>query len=286
MRPIAMALAFVSVTAGTYGLLRQIALLGLWPIRPRPGRTFFREVTLRLGTSAAEHGWFESLRQGTQRDLSRARFTDLTPEDVVGESILYGLGAFCGGWLFTMLAGGAVWNILPAVAVAFMAFNVPDWNLKSAAHRRIRQLTQRLPYSLEVIVLATEAGASFEESLAILVREDPRSPLHEEFDQVLRDMHLGLTRREALHAMAARTGTDDVASLVMAMDVAEDLGTPVAASLRKQSNAIQAARLQRAERLSHEAGPKMAVPNTMIMLANVVLILAPFIPKFTALGSL
>jgi Flp pilus assembly protein TadB len=286
MRSIGLALAFVSVTLGTYGLLRQIALLGLWPIRPRPGRTLFRELTSRLGSAAAAQGWFGPLRRGAHRDLSRARFVDQTPDDVVGESVLYAVGGFFAGWLLTALAGGAVWNVIPAAVVAFVLFSIPEWNLKSAAHRRITGLTQRLPYSLEVIVLATEAGASFEEALAILVREDPRSPLHEEFDQVLRDMHLGLTRREALHAMAARTGTDDVASLVMAMDVAEDLGTPVASSLRKQSNAIQAARLQRAERLSHEAGPKMAVPNTMIMMANVILILAPFIPKLTAVTSL
>jgi hypothetical protein len=60
----------------------------------------------------------------------------------------------------------------------------------------------------------------------------------------------------------------------------------MAETLKKQALAIRKSRIQRAERLSKEAGPKMALPNTMIMLANVLLILGPFIPKLSGLSSL
>jgi len=33
--------------------------------------------------------------------------------------------------------------------------------------------------------------------------------------------------------------------------------------------------------MAREAGPKMALPNTMIMVANVLLILGPFLPKLS-----
>jgi tight adherence protein C len=275
---------FAAVSIGSYGLMRQIVLLGLWPSDWRRGGPVQQELQQRLGAIAAERGWFTTMRNGSQRDLVRARMVEVTPDDFVGQSILYGLLGLIGGWLVTILVGGTLWNVVPAVVASAILFQVPGWNLRSAANRRITLLSRRLPYSLEVVVLATEAGAGFEEALGVLVREDPKAPLHEEFDQVLRDAHLGMTRREALHAMAARVDTEDVNSLVMALDVADDLGTPIGEMLKKQAETIRHARLTRAEKMAREAGPKMALPNTMIMVANVLLILAPFLPKLSMSG--
>jgi tight adherence protein C len=279
-----LAAAFAAVSVGSYGLLRQIALLGLWPIERSNGRTWYREIGHRLGRTAAQRGWFEPLRRNAKRNLARARQVDIAPDDFVGESMLYALIAAASAWAVTVVLGGSFMNIIPAAVAGFVLFQVPGWNLKGAADRRIGKITRRLPYSLEVIVLATDSGAGFEEALEILVREDPANPLHEEFDQVLRDAALGLKRQEALHNMAARVGTEDILSLVLALDISENLGTPLAETLKKQAEAIRASRLQRAERMAREAGPKMAVPNTMIMVANVLLILGPFLPKLSLSG--
>jgi hypothetical protein len=281
----ALAAAFLCVSVGTYGLLAQLTRLGLWPLEPGAGYPWYRDLAHKLGALAAQRGWFANLKRESARDLTRNRQVDVDPDDFIGECLAYGLGGAAGGWALTVFAGGAPYNIVPAAVAAAILFQVPHWNLRSRANRRITRLTRRLPYSLEVVVLAAEAGAGFEESLGILVREEPDEPLHEEFDQVLRDTHLGKTRREALRAMADRVDTEDVLSLVTAMEIAEDLGTPSASTLQKQAETIRHNRLQRAERLAREAGPKMALPNTMIMVANVLLILAPFLPKLTMLGG-
>ncbi|MGH9384800.1 MAG: type II secretion system F family protein [Vicinamibacterales bacterium] len=274
--------AFGAVTLASLAGLRQIVVLGLWPLEPSGSRNYFQELAARLGDRAGERGWFAGLRESAGPDLIRARMVHRTASELVGESMVYALIGGVAGWLVTILVGGAVWNVVPGLVMAGVVFQIPGWRVRTAAQERVKRVTRRLPYSLEVVVLATEAGASLEEALAILVREDGDEPLHEEFDQVLRDMQLGLTRREALHAMADRIGTDDIRSLAMAMDVAEDLGTPVGETLRKQAAAVQSNRLRRAEKLSREAAPKMAVPNTLIMVANVLLILAPFLPKLSA----
>jgi Flp pilus assembly protein TadB len=282
----ALAAAGLAIAIGSYVQLQWLGRLGLLAIPRRSGSPWQRDVAHRLGEIAVERAWFATLRRTSESDLIRARRFDVTSADFVGECLMWAAGGAAGGWTLTVAVGGTFWNLVPSAVAALILFHVPTWNLRSAADRRTVLLTRRLPYSLEVVVLATEAGAGFEEALGILVREDPREPLHEEFDQVLRDSHLGLTRREALHAMAARVGTEDVCSLVMAIDVAEDLGTAVADTLKKQAETIRNNRLQRAERMAREAGPKMAVPNTMIMVANVLLILAPFLPKLSlGLGS-
>ncbi len=280
-----LALAFLAVTVGTVGLLRQLVELELWPLQPGEGYPWYRDFAHRLGRLAASRQWLPELRKDSARDLVRARHVDVSPDDFVGECLAYAVGGAAGGWLLTVLAGGAPYNIIPAIVATVILFQVPGWNLRSRANKRITRLTRRLPYSLEVVVLASEAGAGLEEGLALLVREEPDEPLHEEFDQVLRDASLGLTRREALTAMAQRVDTEDIHSLVMALGISEDLGTPIGETLKQQAETIRNNRLQRAERLAREAGPKMALPNTMIMVANVLLILAPFLPKLTLGGS-
>jgi Flp pilus assembly protein TadB len=279
-------LGFASVTIGSYGLLRQIARLGLLPIERRQGRGWVQELAHRLGRVAVERNWFASLRRSVEVDLTKTRSVDVRADAFIGGAMLYAVIAAIAVWIFTITAGGAWWNVIPAAVAGFVVFQFPGWNLRGKAHTRTARIARQLPYSLEVVVLATDTGAGFEESLEILVREDPKNPLHEEFDQVLRDTHLGLTRKEALHGMVDRIGSEDLANLVMALDVADGLGTPMAETLKKQALAIRKSRIQRAERLSKEAGPKMALPNTMIMLANVLLILGPFIPKLSGLSSL
>jgi tight adherence protein C len=276
-----LALTFASVSTGAYGLMRQLALLGLWPLRATEGRSLYGEAAHRLGAIAARNGWFPGLREGAQRDLIRSGQPSRSADDVVGESMLQAILGAVVIWVVTLLAGGAPWNVVPAAVAAAILVRVPGWSLRGKGDQRILQITRRLPYSLEVIVLATESGAGFDEALEILVREDPRSPLHEEFDQVLRDARLGQPRREALRTMAARVGTQDMTALVMALEISENLGTPLAEALKKQAESIRLSRIQRAERLAREAGPKMALPNTMIMVANVLLILGPFLPKLS-----
>jgi len=272
---------FAAVSCGTYGCLLVLARMEMLPLVPRQGRSRMGEASHRLGALAARKGWFRSLAGSVQKDLIRARMVDVKPDDFIGRCLLYAVLAFAGLWALTIAAGGSIVNIIPAAIGGFMAFRILGMQLRSRATRRIGELTKRMPYALQLIVLATEAGGSFEESLGILVREDPNAPLHEEFDQVLRDIHLGLTRNEALRAMAARVTSDDMDALVTALDVAEDLGTPIATTLKKQAEALRVSRITRAERVAREAGPKMALPNTLIMMANVLLILAPFLPKLS-----
>jgi pilus assembly protein TadC len=282
---VGLSVAFGAVAIGSYGLMQQLVLVGLLPLPIGGPRSVHRELAHRWGVLAARRGWFETLRETARRDLTRARQIDVPADDFVGLCLTFATGGAIVAWLLTLIAGGAAWNLVPATVAAVILFQVPAWTLKSRMNTRITRLTRRLPYSVEVVVLAMEAGSGFEESLAILVRQEPDEPLHEEFDQALRDAQMGRTRREVLLAMAGRVDTEDVSSLVMAINISDELGTSLGPTLKKQAETIRNNRLQRAERMAREAGPKMALPNTMIMVANVLLILAPFLPKLSMGGG-
>src|SRR5262249_4316612 len=133
-------LAFVAVSVGSYGLLRQLAMLGLLPISRQDGRSIRGEIEHRLGQLAAERGWFVSLRRGAERDLIRARQVDISPDDFIGTSMFFALVAGTAAWALTVIVGGAVWNVLPAVVAASVVFQVPGWNLKARADQRIGQI--------------------------------------------------------------------------------------------------------------------------------------------------
>lgn len=282
---VSLSVAFGAVAIGSYGMLKQLVVLGLLPVPLYGPRPFHVELAHRCGALAARRGWCATLRETARRDLTRARQIDVQPDDFVGLCLTFAGGAAIAAWFLTLVAGGAAWNLVPATVAAVILFQVPAWNLKSRVNTRITRLTRRLPYSLEVIVLAMEAGSGFEKSLGILVRQEPEEPLHEEFDQALRDAQMGRTRREVLLAMAGRVDTEDISSLVMAINISDELGTSLGPTLKKQAETIRNNRLQRAERMAREAGPKMALPNTMIMVANVLLILAPFLPKLSMGGD-
>ena len=65
----------------------------------------------------------------------------------------------------------------------------------------------------------------------------------------------------------------------LALEIGAELGTPIGDILRRQADDLRTARLLRADRIAREASAKMALPNTLIMAANVLLIIAPFLPK-------
>lgn len=196
---------------------------------------------------------------------------------LVGDAMVVGVAVGTVVWV-AQVALNALWlPILPALVAAGL-FVQPLFALYEAADRRITAISRRLPYSADLIVLAMEAGSSFEESLEILCRDAPNEPLHAEFEQVLRDQRLGMTRQQTLQDLADRIGTDDLRRLVGAVELGSRLGTPLAQTLRTQAQEIRQSRVVRAEKLAREAGPKMVLPNTLIMFANILLILGPFIP--------
>jgi tight adherence protein C len=77
---------------------------------------------------------------------------------------------------------------------------------------------------------------------------------------VLRDVHAGQPRHEALHALAARLALPGVSTLVAALIAAERQGASLAPILCAQAEQRRNERFLRAERLAMEAPVKMLFP--------------------------
>jgi tight adherence protein C len=221
----------------------------------------------------------ETKREKLARDLRvAAEKLPWTPAEYVAvrrlEGAMVGVLAVAFGWLLT---GYVVAGLLLGVLAAWgcQSLMVRDVTRKAAA--RLVRLKQRLPYAVDLMALMMEAGATFPEALTAAVKENANHPVGEEFGEVLRETELGRPRREALLTLQQRLRDDDLSELIFAIVKGEEMGTPLAQILRSQADQMRLKRSQHVEREAAEAQVAIVFPGLLIMLACLLIIVAPFL---------
>jgi tight adherence protein C len=155
------------------------------------------------------------------------------------------------------------------------------WAAVRHAHGRgqkqLKTIRRRLPFALDLMALTMEAGASFLESLDIVVKENASHPLGRQLAEVLGDIAVGRTRREALEALQQRLSDEDVTEIVFAVIKGEELGTPLSQILRSQADQMRLKRSQWAEKAAAEAQVSIVFPGLVVMVACLIIVAAPFV---------
>ena len=153
-------------------------------------------------------------------------------------------------------------NVLIALGGGGLGFMLPNIVLGRIAKRRQHRIQLALPDALDLLVVSVEAGLGLDQALLRVGEE--LSLAHRDLSDELRlinlELHAGKARSEALHNLAARTGVDDVASLVAMLIQTDKFGTSVAHSLRVYSETLRTKRRQRAEEAAAKTGVKMVFP--------------------------
>jgi len=173
--------------------------------------------------------------------------------------------------------------LLLAAMGMLVGFVVPNVWLDRIAKGRRRQILRALPSALDMLALSARAGMTFDGALSQVVQRW-ESPLSEEFKRILAEFRMGRNRREALTAMAERTGVPDVRRFANAVVQADSLGVPISKVLLDQSIEMRTRRRQRAEESARTAPVKMLFPMVgLIFPALFVVILGPAVPRFLEL---
>ncbi len=160
-------------------------------------------------------------------------------------------------------------------ASVWISYRAPDYWLRMRAEQRIDEIRLALPDALDLIIICVEAGLSFEAALARVI-ERLQGPLSDEIRRMLSDMSMGLRRREALQALAARCRTPEVTSFVAMIVQADQTGVAIGPVLRVQADALRVQRRQRAHEAGAKAPLKMLFPMVFCILpAIVAVILGP-----------
>ena len=125
-----------------------------------------------------------------------------------------------------------------------------------------RAIQNGLPDALDLIVVCIEAGSSLDQAIvrASDELEFALPDLAQELRLVTSEIKAGKARIEAFHALAKRTGVDDVRSLVAMLTQTDRFGTSIAQALRTHAVTSRTKRRQRAEERAAQVGVKLVFP--------------------------
>jgi tight adherence protein C len=222
---------------------------------------------------------FDGLRETIHKKLLAAGKRDaITPDEFIGTMIL--------GMLMSILIGvyfcwGFELGFQFAPPFAAIGAFLPWFGLSSMMKRRQHKIRRQLPYALDLLTLAVEAGLDFTAALMKIGDKLKGTPLAQEIKRLSRDIQMGKTRAEALKDMSSRVQIDEMRSVVSSLCQAEELGSPLGGVLRIQAEEIRRKRFQAAEKAALEAPVKLLFPLVVFIFPLVfIVVFGPIIIKF------
>lgn len=192
---------------------------------------------------------------------------------------LQGIGAgagLLGGLLVGKLAGEQGFGLLRMVVilVAMGAFLPIAWLNRHKGERQA-SIRRDIPDVLDLLAISVEAGVGFEGAIEVVTRHFD-TPLATEFGRTLREMELGLPRRDALQNLKRRTEVPELSNFVLILVQADALGMPIGRVLRSQAVEMRSKRRQWAREKAGKLPVKILIPLTLFILpALFVVIIGP-----------
>jgi tight adherence protein C len=179
-----------------------------------------------------------------------------TAERVLGWKVGAAVVISLAGFVFH--AGPApIW--LWCIGWAVFGFFVPDILLSGQADRRQAAIARDLPEALDLLAITVEAGLGLEQALQV-VSEDMPGPLGDELTRLLREIELGVPRRDALAALRDRTDVDELSAFVVSLVQADTMGVAIADVLKVQAVQVRLKRRQRAREKAAQTPVKILFP--------------------------
>ena len=241
---------------------------------------FLSRVMRPLGSRAL--GSIATLLPNNYRDSVRQKLVyaglagRYRPEEIITAQVLLGVVGFAVALAYAVAAHPSTGFALiflvatPAVAAAY-----PNARLSSAMKSRQEQLLKDLPDTLDLLAISVEAGVGFEGALGI-VCEHFDSPLADEFSRTLKEMELGLPRRDALQNLKKRTEVPELSNFVLALTQADVLGMPTGRVLKTQATEMRSKRRQWAREKAAKLPVKILFPLILFIFPPVfVIVLGP-----------
>jgi tight adherence protein B len=114
-------------------------------------------------------------------------------------------------------------NPLFLVVGAIVGFVLPRFWVAQRKSRRLKSFNDQLADTITLIANALRAGASFLQSVEMVVRET-RAPMSTEFARVVREVNLGLPFDQALDNMVRRVKSEDLDLMVTAISIQHQVG--------------------------------------------------------------
>ncbi|MDQ0794304.1 DUF5936 domain-containing protein [Streptomyces sp. B1I3] len=191
------------------------------------------------------------------------------------------LGGFAA---FAMLTSGKIFMALFMIAFGLFWGEVGIW---AAVRKRRDDIDRTLPDFLDVLAVVVSAGLGFRQALD-RVAEKYQGPWSDELRITLRQMDMGVSRRQAFDELRRRNDSEQVAMFVTALQQGEELGAPIVDTLIAIANDMRRTDAQNARRKAAKAVPKATLMVTTFMIPATMILMgaAMLLGSDTDLGSL
>jgi tight adherence protein B len=136
--------------------------------------------------------------------------------------------------LFNLVLGRPLIALLVGVICAFIPFMV----IRGKRNKRMRQMDEQLPDSMDLMTSALRAGLSLPAALQLVAQEGP-SPLAEEFGYTFDEQNLGMDIKDAMVNMARRIDSLDIKFFVTAVVVQRETGGNLAEIMENIAHIIR-----------------------------------------------
>lgn len=227
-------------------------------------------------------GWLsESQRQYLDRQIEVAGdVLGLLPEELLALNLMTVVAGAALGAVLGALSGLS--HLGTALGTGYGAVGLHLWVSNTAA-ARLKGISRGLPHAIDLLALSVGAGLDLPGAIAQVIAKsgDAEAPLIEELSLVLKSLHLGRTRRQALEEFARRVPCDAVHEFVNATVQAEQRGTPVATVLQIQASVARQRRSTRAEEVAAKASVRLLLPLALVFLSVLILVVAPVVVKLS-----
>ncbi|MGD0275320.1 MAG: type II secretion system F family protein, partial [Syntrophales bacterium] len=177
---------------------------------------------------------------------------------------------------FNIMSGKVI--VVMMLVLALVGFYLPEVWVQVAISAWQNKIREEFPDALDLLVVCVEAGMGLDQAIKRVSDEmqQRNKVISEVFGQMSLEMRAGRSRQEAMRNLGARTGVEDVKSLVTLLIQTDKFGTSIAQALRVHSSSMRTKRRQRAEELAAKLPVKLLFPLILFIFPSLfVIIIGP-----------
>ena len=232
------------------------------PLMTRLVQPIGRQIVQRVGGLLPSHR-VERIRH---KLLVAGASSVIGPEEFLVLQAIGGAAGILCGLVLGGLIGQHGFGLLRLVAILVpVGIYLPVAWLARRRDDRQESIRRDLPDVLDLLAISVEAGVGFEGAIEVVTRHFD-TPLSTEFGRTLREMELGLPRREALQNLKRRTEVPELSNFVLVLVQADALGMPIGRVLRVQAGEMRSKRRQWAREKAAKLPVKILVPLVLFIL--------------------
>lgn len=191
---------------------------------------YLRNGLLAFSKTLGKSKWGSIYKEKIEIQLIQAHLP-LKPEEYIAINIIVFLAAAVVSLVFTE-------NPVISVALAALAACVPLVYVNSREKSIIQKIEQQLPDTLALISNTLKSGYSFLQAIDTAARELP-PPVSVEFQQILREINLGVNTEKALEGLTKRVQSRDLELIIMAVLIQRQIGGNLSEILDNISETIR-----------------------------------------------